>query len=313
MRLKLYRGMWAVVWNDGIRTRRVSLRTPDRQTAERRFKDVKIEAPGDTIADAIALYLNDKQDTARSFEAMQASWKALKPMFGHLRPDQIDPKLCRQYAAKRRSAGRANGTIIRDLSFLRAALKFAKRTGAEFELPETPEPRDRHLTRAEFERLLAASASPHIRLFTLLALSTAGRASALLELTWDRVDFETGRIRLSTGAERRKGRATVPMTERLRNALSEAHELRTCDHVIEYAGEPVKSIKMAFRRTVARAKLKDVSPHVLRHTAAVWMCEAGVPLEEIAQFLGHTDVKVTYRVYARYTPEHLRRAAKALE
>ena len=127
------------------------------------------------------------------------------------------------------------------------------------------------------------------------------------------MDFEKGRIRLSKGEGRRKGRATVPMTDSLRKALREAYELRTGDEVIEYGGEPVASVKKAFRRAVARAKLKDVSPHVLRHTAAVWMIEDGASLAEVGQFLGHTDLKVTYRVYARYTTEHLRKASRALE
>jgi len=164
VRLKLYRGKWAVVWHDGARTCRRSLGTADRAQAERRFKDVKVESPSDTVADAVALYMNEKQNQARSYEAMEASWKATRPMFGHLRPDQIDAKLCRQFAAKRRAAGRKNGTIIRDLSFLRTALKWAKRPGATFDLPPAPMPRDRHLTRAEYDRLLAECISPHVRL-----------------------------------------------------------------------------------------------------------------------------------------------------
>ena len=42
----------------------------------------------------------------------------------------------------------------------------------------------------EYERMLAKAETPHIRLFIILALSTAGRMTAILELTWDRVDFE---------------------------------------------------------------------------------------------------------------------------
>ncbi|WP_253284257.1 MULTISPECIES: tyrosine-type recombinase/integrase [unclassified Ruegeria] len=59
--------------------------------------------------------------------------------------------------------------------------------------------------------------------------------------------------------------------------------------------------------------MSDVSPHVLRHTAAVHMAEAGIAMEEIAQFLGHSDSRITASVYARYSPEHLRKAASALE
>lgn len=313
MRLKLYRGKWAVVWHDGNNTQRRSLRTADRATAERRFKDIQIEAPDDSVSDAVKLYLAEKQGRARSYEAMEASWKALKPTFGHLRPDQIDKKLCRQYAAKRRSAGRKNGTVIKDLSFLRTALKWAKRPGAEFELPTTPLPRDRYLSREEFGRLLDACKLPHIRLFVILALSTGARASALLELTWEQVDFQKGRIQLSKGEERRKGRATVPMTDSVREALTDAYESRVSDYVIEWAGEPVRSIKRAFREAVANAGLEDVTPHVLRHTAAVWMIESGATLDETARFLGHTDPRVTFRIYAVHSPEHLKRAASALE
>jgi integrase len=42
------------------------------------------------------------------------------------------------------------------------------------------------------------------------------------------------------------------------------------------------------------------------------MAQAGVPIEQIAQYLGHTNPAVTYRVYARYSPEHLRKASDAL-
>jgi integrase len=50
----------------------------------------------------------------------------------------------------------------------------------------------------------------------------------------------------------------------------------------------------------------------MRHTAAVWMAEAGVPMPVIAQYLGHTDSRITERVYARFSPDYLRGAADAL-
>jgi integrase len=135
----------------------------------------------------------------------------------------------------------------------------------------------------------------------------------VLELTWDRVDFERGQVNLRTGEGQRKGRAIVPITESLRVALVEARKAALSDYVIEWAGGPVKSIKKGFRAAAVDAGLLDVSPHVLRHTAAVHMAEAGVAIEEIAQFLGHSDSRITASVYARYSPEQLRKAASALE
>jgi len=85
------------------------------------------------------------------------------------------------------------------------------------------------------------------------------------------------------------------------------------DYVIEWAGAPVKSIKRAFRAAVMRAGLdKAVTPHVLRHTAASWMAEAGIPMSEIAAVLGHRDSRTTERVYAKFSPEYLQKAVRAL-
>jgi hypothetical protein len=48
---------------------------------------------------------------------------------------------------------------------------------------------------------------------------------------------------------------------------------------------------------------------LLRHTAAVLMAENGVPMSEISQYLGHNSTETTERVYARYSPDYLRKAA----
>lgn len=314
MRLQLYRGKWAATGRINGKQWRRSLGTADRAVAERRFRDLKFERPGETISDYMAQYLAEKlEKKAGSIKAMEYAWRALSPTFASLRPDQITRKLCQDYGKRRRKEGVADGTVIKELGVLKAGLGWAKKAdGAVFEMPTAPPPRDRHITLDEFNTLVEACDLPHIRLFALLAWYTAGRASALFELTWDRVDFDRGQIRLSKGAGRQKGRATVPIADRLRTALLGAREARTNDHVIEWAGNPVKSMARAFRTACEAAGLEDVSPHVLRHSAAVRMVENGVPLAEVGQYLGHTDLKVTYRVYARFTPGHLKRAADAL-
>ncbi len=54
-----------------------------------------------------------------------------------------------------------------------------------------------------------------------------------------------------------------------------------------------------------------VTPHVLRHTCATWLVQSGVPLWEVAGYLGMT-VEMVERVYGHHAPEHLREAARAL-
>ncbi|MCS0504128.1 tyrosine-type recombinase/integrase [Ancylobacter sp. GSK1Z-4-2] len=54
-------------------------------------------------------------------------------------------------------------------------------------------------------------------------------------------------------------------------------------------------------------------PLMLRDAAAVHMAEDGVPMEEIAQFLGHSNVAITRKAYARFSPGCLHKASTSLE
>lgn len=313
MRLVLYRGVFCAYWtNDAGKPRRTSMGTPIRELAERRLADFTAKRTGTvvTVGDAFEKYLNDKGNERARF-----AWKRLAPTFSHLRPDQVNREICRAYIVQRQQAGILDGTIIKELSALRAALKrHDKNTLASFEMPPEPPPKSRHLTRVQYRALRAAAGRiPHLHMFVVLAYTTAGRASAVLDLTWDRVDFERGQIQLGQGDKRTKGRATVPMTDGMRQVLVDAKRASVSNYVVEYAGRRVISVKRAFAAAAERAGVPWCTPHVLRHTAAVHMVESGVPIEQVGQYLGHTTLTVTYRVYARFTPGFLRNAAATLE
>jgi integrase len=247
------------------------------------------------------------------------AWKRLAPVFGSLLPGHVTPDLCGAYQRQRREAGAATGTIHVELGYLRTALQFARKRGwilhAPFvPLPTKPASRTGHLSREEARRLIDAAHMPHIKLFLILALTTAGRAGAILDLTWDRVNLERRTIDLRNPArgETNKGRAFVAMNDRAFEALSEARRAAIGNHVVEWGGQKVASVKKGVRHAASVAGIK-CTPHMLRHTAAVWMAEGGVPMEEIAQYLGHTDTRITFKVYAKFSPSYLRKAAGSLE
>jgi integrase len=246
--------------------------------------------------------------------------KAILPRFGALRPADVTVKLCREHAAARRADGIGNGTIVTEMGHLRMTLRWARKhrhisDAPHIEIPTKPPPRDAHLTREQVRALCDACHMPHTRLFIILAISTAGRDAALLELTWDRVDFERGVIRLGalTRIRPMKGRATVPMTNTARDALSEARVSALTPYVIEWAGRRVGSVRTGLQEAARRAGIEGVSPHVFRHSAAVWMAQDGATMKEIADFLGHSNTSQTEKVYARHMPDRLRSAARSLE
>jgi integrase len=142
------------------------------------------------------------------------------------------------------------------------------------------------------------------------------RSAALRRLTWDRCDFERELIDLREPAitQPHKGRAIVPMLRTAKAALREAQPGAISGYVIEWGGKPVGSLKRGLKRAAVLAGIKKpVSPHVLRHSAAVHMAEDDVSMEKIAQFLGHSNVNTTRKIYARFSPSYLKDAAAALE
>ncbi|MCJ2128327.1 tyrosine-type recombinase/integrase [Methylobacterium sp. E-045] len=309
-------------WADGKR-KRYRLDALTAKDAEREAIDIirreVVAPPGSTIADLWEAYRAEKEGRRVSV-AMMHEWKALGPHFGHLRPDQITTAVCRAYTASRKktpvrgkTTGAHDGTIWTELGHLRSVLNWALGDKApKIERPAKPAPKERYLTHAEIAKLLDAPAPLHIKTAIYLMLCTAARVGAALELTWDRVSFDREQVDLRTGIGGLKGRAVVPMNADLRAVLQSARAATVTDYVIEWAGQPVANIKTGFNAVVAAAGLANVSPHVLRHTAAVHMVEGGVPIPEVAQYLGHTNPDITFRVYGRFSPTHLRKAADLL-
>ncbi len=292
----------------------------DRGTAERAI--ARLNAPpaeAGTVAELWRDYVAENEGKA-VLVTMAYSWKALAPTFAALEPDTITTAHCREHMARRRSRnGTGDGTLHTELGHLRTVLNWAVKRrrlahAPHVERPPKPAPRDHYLTREEVRRLIDAAELPHVRLALVLAISTSARIGALLDLTWDRVDFARGRILLANPDDpvRRKARAIVPMNDTARAALEEAKGAAITDHVIEYAGRPVASIKRGIATAARRAGLA-ATPHVLRHSAAVWMAEAGIADRQIAEYLGHSNVAMVQRVYARFRPEHLVDAAAVLE
>lgn len=264
-----------------------------------------------TVAGAVQHYLDKTKAIGKDIMVLQA--RNVVDALGTVPAEAVDQDAVDRYAANRKAS---TGTIRKELGILRAALRYCEKhriigKAPHVGLPVAPPPRDRRLTRPEFDALLDACKGHHVVMFCLLAWHTAARASAILDLRWSDVDLKARKIHY-TAAGRQKRRVTVPINDTLLKALEEAKRGAMTPFVVEYAGRKVGSIKRAFAAAADRAGLLDISPHVLRHSAACAMVEAGVPLEAVAQFLGHSSPSVTFRVYARYSPSWLAGAAKAL-
>ena len=314
--LTRHRGKWALTFADGGRRRRITTGTADERDAEHIARAIwqrLTAAQSERLADLWPAYVRDRtQDGARA-DRFKAHWTALAPTFGNRIGSAITREDCRAYYRDRKAKGYSDSTIRTDLELLRACIR--RRYGSAAPalwIPPASKPRDHWLTKEQARVLVDAATTPHVRLFLILGLSTGARAGAILDLTWDRVDFAAGTVdyRPTGRNQTNKRRTVVPMNAVAREALSEAHRARLTDHVIEYGGKPVASIKKAVQRLSERTGIA-CSPHVLRHTCAVWMAQDNVPMQMISQYLGHTSSRVTEQVYARYSPSFMRDASAA--
>lgn len=277
----------------------------------------------DRVDDLIAAWEDERK--ARNPETHKAKWRyvagTIRRHIGHLHVAAVTSETAREYATDRRAEGVGDATIRQELQALRSAWKIAQKSGAladdapEMELPKASEASDVFLTKEEAGRLLDACDKDHLYLFVRLGLSTGGRHKALLGLTWSRVDLESGLVDLRRDGPSRaeKRRSRVPVDQDVIQDLERARSKAVTRHVIEYRGAPLSSIRKAFAAAVSRSGIdKDVTPHVLRHSSATWMAQAGVPFFEIAGFLGHSDTTMVERVYGHHHPDYMSRSKAAL-
>jgi integrase len=321
-RLTKLNGEYCITWDEGEIRRRYRLGTDNAKEAHRRApaRYAELVRPkGRTIADLWASYCLDK--AGRSVvTTMKWTWKALEPFFGTMDGEAVTIADCRAYTAARRKLGRKDGSIHTELGHLRSVLVWAMKTrlityAPHIERPAKPDAKDSYLTRPEITALLEKANAAHIKLAIQLLIGTGARSAAALELTWDRVDFARRMINLRNPFDRaaRKGRATVPINDALYVALQEAHEAAQTPFVIEWAGKQIKCIKKGIKTAGAAIGRPDTSPHMLRHSAAVWLVEDGHTFPEVAQFLGHSNPSITFKIYGRYSPNYLRKLADSLE
>jgi integrase len=309
------RGVYYITWTEGGRSRERSTGTADRREAEIAFAEfmrirTRSAGPRDPleilVTDILADYAEEHAPTTKAPWRIAYAIGALATFWEGRTVSEVTKETCRSYV---RNRGLSDGTTRRELGVLRAAIHYGHGEGritrpVVVHLPESPEPRDRWLTRSEAARLLhAALREPRVRLhlplFIVIGLYTGQRKQAILSLRWTQVDLQRGRIDFNTPGERRtnKRRSHIPIPAKLlvhlRHARRRGSEL---GFVVNENGHPLGDIKRGFASACRRAGIEDVSPHSLRHTCATWLMQRGVKTWHAAGFLQMTQ-ETLERVY----------------
>lgn len=175
--------------------------------------------------------------------------------------------------------------------------------------------RERFLSAAELRRLgevLDEMAAERIELPSAIAavrllVLTGCRLNEIMRLRWEHVDLTEGLLKLP---DSKTGAKNVQLGEAAMAILEAVQRDRFNPHVITGTrpGKPLCDLQPFWQRVRARAGLKDVRIHDLRHTFASVAVAAGQSLPMIGKLLGHSQVQTTAR-YAHLAGDPVRAAA----
>lgn len=154
------------------------------------------------------------------------------------------------------------------------------------------------------------------RLATLLMFATGVRVGELVAVRLADVDPEAGSIRI-VGKGSRERVVFVTNGSVLRMLADHVRMRRRAAGdrlLVRSDGRPVgtAAVRCWLRRLAARAGLaRRITPHMLRHTAATALIEAGVDIRFVQRLLGHRSIATT-QIYTHVSDVALRAAmAKA--
>lgn len=162
-------------------------------------------------------------------------------------------------------------------------------------------------------------------LFSLLA-RTGLRIGEALALEWDDIDLDQSTLRVNKTLSyitNSNIKVTRPKTQKanrrikldnytlklLKNHITNRKEVHLAYPNYKYPETPlvfysefgtwlkVNVVRAFLKKTCERCGLRLISPHVLRHTHAVHLLEAGADIKYVSDRLGHTDTKMTLNIY----------------
>ena len=240
----------------------------------------------------------------------------------------------------RASLEKVRGVLIQVLRHAERQGLVARNVAALVPTPAGPRAEGRSLTVEQARALLEAAAGHPLQAAFVLGLTCGLRPGELLGLTWEDVDLDQGVLRISravsrvggtvqlgptkTASSRRQLRLPAGTEDPLRQHRDRqlAQQNLTGAHWHDLGMvfptsrgtllDPAK-LRRSLRTVTEQAGLGRWHPHELRHSAASLLSAAGVPLEEVADVLGHASTRVTSATYRHKTTVTVEAGARPME
>lgn len=241
----------------------------------------------------------------------------------------VTPTDVRDYRAYLRTLERRQAaTVNRKLAALRRFFLWAQATGRVTEVATagvkgtpTPPRTPKSLLKREADRLIRAAEQDGNKrnLAVVLTLRHTGlRVGELCALRLGDLSISERKGSLLVRSGKGDKDRRLPLNNDVRQALSAYLAVRpqtTDDHVfIGQRGQPLQpqAVQLIVRKYARRAGLTGVTPHILRHSFAKHVLDAGEDLATVSRLLGHERLETT-AIYTQPTARDLEDAVRRLE
>jgi integrase len=249
----------------------------------------------------------------------------------------------RKSGHRRRDGGLSEQTILHIHKVLTAALAQAVKwrllafnPAADVNTPRPARVEMQTLNASEMRALLATAEETALFVPTLLWLTTGLRRGELLGLVWRDIDFDRKRLTVVRSLEETKGGLVLksPKTARSTRVMPlppvaiehlYRHEIAQKEQRLtavpsyqdqglvfpDVTGRPQRprNVTKAFLALAAKAKIRPVNIHGLRHTHITELLRAGVHPKVVSERAGHSSVAFTLQRYAHALPDMQQDAA----
>ncbi len=268
------------------------------------------------------------------------------PTLGRKRVSKLTPADVDALVSAKLDAGLSVSTVRRIRSILSQALDQAVRWGVVSRNvvtmtrgPKGSRGEGRTFTPAQAKNLLAAAQGDRLEALYVTMLYTGLRPGEALGLEWGAVDLAAGIVTVKKALKRvgtkltlgevktARSRRAVNLPRPVINALREQKRRQAKDRLaagsawsdldLVFAtevGTPIdpSNLRRDFKAVCERAGLGHWHPHELRHSAASLMLAQNVPLEVVADVLGHSSIRMTADVYGHIRAPQREAAAEAM-
>ncbi len=267
---------------------------------------------------------NVSRHTTRAYTGDLVELSAAVEKDGPVPAADVDLSTLRRHLAALKERGLNVRSVARKISAIRALFRWLAAEGridadpaAALKVPKRGRPLPKVLSKDEVKHLIEGVTGDgwsalRDRAVLETLYSTGARVAEAAGMDLGDLDLDMGAVLLrGKGRKERLAGLGAPAVAALSAYLAASHEKRRNGNAVfvNRAGGrlTVRSIARLLSRAATAAGLPaGASPHVLRHSFATHLLEAGANLREVQEMLGHASLSST-QVYTHLTLESLKR------